>query len=154
MTEQALKTWIGALAQRVATTLSAYRVRVNCAVEVIALDCHPWNGLLELSLLTAEEIARDPALNDAREMAAWEHYNFGSRVIEWRLSDELEAFMRSSYNSAGEYRTAVADRFIGACAIACYSELVQQAVARYALTNHFRMSVSHPDDGREIYPPN
>ena len=65
-------------------------------VEAFALDCHPWNGVLDLAFLTRREAEADPSLGDPDEMAAWEHFHFAEGLAAWAPATRLAAAMRGA----------------------------------------------------------
>jgi hypothetical protein len=115
---------------------------------MLAVDCHPWNGLVGLAILTASEVAQNPALADPAEMAAWRHYDFSQELTAWQSAAVLASEMKDAYY-AGD-RPNVADAFMAACADALSSPQVAEALELLGRSNDFRLSVAHPDDGREF----
>ena len=115
------------------------------------MDCHPWHGSLGLSALTAAEVDADGLLADPAEMAAWRHHDFARGSAAWLPTAVLGSEMRVAYVSGD--RPAVAAAFLGACAAAVASEGVMDALGLFVRARGFRVSVTHPDDGREFASP-
>lgn len=115
---------------------------------MLALDCHPWNGDIGISALTATEVARDHSLADPAEMAAWRFFDFASDFECWQEVTEIVREMKTAYYS--EDRLRVVETFIGACAEAITSDVVGAALEKFALAEGFTLSVVHPDTGREF----
>jgi hypothetical protein len=118
------------------------------AVAFLAVDCHPWHGSIALAVLTAAEVAMDGLLADPDEMAAWRHHDFTQGLLSWQPVAALGREMRAVYES-GE-RPTVADAFLRACAAAVSSPQVVAALVLLERADKFRVSVAHPDDGREF----
>ena len=120
-------------------------------VVLLAVDCHPWHGAVELSILTAGEVAANPELADPAEMAAWRHYNCSAGLASWQPAGALGHQMRAAYEAA-VHPAEVAEGFMRACARAAASPDVVAASELLQRAAEFRTSVSHPDDGREFFP--
>jgi hypothetical protein len=117
-------------------------------VAILAVDCHPWHGLITLALLTAEEVQSNPLLVDPAEMAAWRHYDFTRASVAWQPVTELGREMQTAYERG--QRSDVAEAFLRACAEAVSSPLVAAALGQLSRADAFRLSVTHPDDNREF----
>ncbi len=147
--------WTTCLAKAIAATLREIGPQLR-GKPVVAFDigCFPWHGSIELSVLTAEELNADPALWDPSEVAAWDHYNFAIELPSWHPAAELGRRMANAYYSAADGgRQATVEAFLRACAAAVASPEVTQSLAALLRDPRFRVSVSHPDDGRMFYPP-
>jgi hypothetical protein len=141
--------WTARLAAAIATAVRDFAPALgNDPVALFAVDCHPWHGVIALALLTAEEVVGDPLLSDPAEMAAWHHYNFAAGLPSWQAAVELGREMRAGYEASE--RPAAANAFLGACAAAVSSREVGAALALLRRTSDFRLSVPHPDDGRDF----
>lgn len=81
-------------------------------------------------------------------MAGWRHYNFTSKLSSWRLVAELSRQMQMAYETGN--KPEVADAYLRACALAVSSLQVVEALALIKRSDDFRVSVTHPDDGREF----
>jgi hypothetical protein len=121
---------------------------VGEAVVLLAVDCHPWHGRIALAALTAAEVAADPPLADPAEMAAWRYYDFTEALSAWQPAARLGREMRAAYE-AGD-RPQVADAYLRTCARAVGSAQFTAALACLQRASGFRVSVTHPDDGREF----
>lgn len=124
----------------------------DTSVVVLAIDCFPWNGSIGLSILTSKESNADPAIMDSAESAAWRHFNFTEHLAAWKPANDLGQQMADAYYSDQDAsRGAIADEFFQACAIAAASREVGLAIESFKRDSRFRISVSHPDDGREFF---
>ncbi len=124
-------------------------------VVMLAVDCHPWDRTLGLSLLTRAEAAADALLADPAEVAAWRWFDFARDLTAWGPAAALGDEMRAAYEAddsdvASSDRPAVAAAFLRACAAALQSAQVGDALARLTRADGFRLSAAHPDDGREF----
>lgn len=148
--EEVPSDWASRLALAVAETVREFvPVLREAAVELFAIDCHPWHGTVDLAVLTANEVSADPELADPSGMAAWEYYCFSDGLIAWRPVAALGAEMRAEYEAAAS-RPTTADGFLRACAQAAVSPEVAAAIEKLNRTLSFRLTVTHPDDGREF----
>lgn len=141
--------WTPRLAEAIAGAVREFAPTLDgAAVVLLALDCHPWNGTLGLSALTAAEVKADSLLNDPAEMAAWEHYDFAACLASWQPTADLGAEMKAVYD-AGE-RPSLAAAFLSACAVAVRSPSVSAALASLTQADGFKWSITHPDSGQEF----
>ncbi len=109
--------WRRRLAELVAATLAEFRGSDYDEMEMFAVDCHPWNGILVLAFLTRSEVLDAPSLSDIAEMAAWRYYDFGAALPTWRGGvSGIESAMRRSYESVAGNRADIATRFFLECA--------------------------------------
>lgn len=115
---------------------------------MLALDCHPWHGSIGIAALTAKEVATDRALDDPAEMAAWRFFDFARDFESWQAATALGQEMKSAYDSGD--RPAVVEAFLSACAAAMTSNAVGEALEGFTRAPGFRLSVAHPDNGREF----
>ena len=111
---------------------------------MLACDCHPWHGILHLSILKEEELRVNPALNTPEEMAAWEHFHFTNAFSFW--PEEQCQKMKTLYDDA-EDKSPVVEYFLLKCA-----ELLAEASVSISLrrASNFRLCVAHPDTGYEF----
>src|SRR5262249_8657981 len=141
--------WTPKLASAIAGALREFVPRLGSEpLAMLAVDCHPWHGGLGLAALTGIEVATQSFLADPAEMAAWRYFDFARDMPSWKATSELGNQMKSAYH-VGDC-TAIADAFLHACATAITSNVVCEALAPLVRTNTFRLSVAHPDDGREF----
>jgi hypothetical protein len=125
----------------------------DTAIAMFEVGCYPWHGFVELSILTAEELNADAALNKPAEMAVWRYYNFATDLAAWVPAQVLERQMSQAYYAdEDDDRKAIADAFFRACAAAAATPEVAAAIGLLKRDAGFRISVSHPDDKREFYP--
>jgi hypothetical protein len=142
-----------ALSTLISTALGEFRTGNDDEMEMFAVDCHPWNGVVVLAFLTHAELRDAPFLSEAAEMAAWKYYDFGAVLACWRSASELGSRMRAAYEEAGAARSTVARRYFQACAEAVASKQVQDVLFTYHLAEGFKITITHPDSGEEFYPP-
>ncbi|MEZ6142795.1 MAG: hypothetical protein R3B84_19710 [Zavarzinella sp.] len=148
LNDTVLKNWTLRLSLAIAGALLELAPQVGAEpLAMLALDCHPWHGNIGIAALTAKEVA-DKAINDPAEMAAWRFFDFARDFGSWQVATVLGQEMKSAYYS-GE-RPAVVKAFFSACAIAITSSVVAEAIAGFVRVDGFRLSVAHPDDGREF----
>lgn len=141
--------WMPRLAEAIAGALWEFAPTLSGgAVALLAVDCHPWNGTLGLSALTATEAEADSLLNHSAEMAAWKHYDFAASLASWQSATGLGAEMQAAYEASE--RPALAAVFLSACAAAVHSPSVIEALAVLTQADSFRWSVTHPDSGQEF----
>lgn len=141
--------WQASLANAVAAALRELEPQLkNVSLRMLAIDCHPWNGFLGLAVLTDEDVDGDPLLDDPAEMAAWPHYDCGEGLKSWRSTQSLARAMRDAYASGD--RGAVVGAFLTACAGALASSAVGAALDDLTRGPKFRLSVAHPDTGKEF----
>jgi hypothetical protein len=143
--------WTVQLADAIAAALHEFSPRLGGEkVALLAVDCHPWHGSVDLAVLTASEVATDPLLADPAEMAAWRYHNITRELSSWEPVERLGREMQSAYESGD--RRAVAEGYLRACATAVTSTKVVAALRLLERSSGFRVSVAHPDDGREFVP--
>jgi hypothetical protein len=141
--------WIQVFSEAVAHSIRAMKRELpETLVACIAVDCHPWDGLLSLALLTAEERDADPNMASPWEMAAWHHFNFTARLPEWSMVEELALTMRRVYYASTD-NAGTADSIFTAVAIALNADVVIKSLSELRLAEGFRFSVPHPDSDRE-----
>ena len=142
--------WVARLADTIAAAVREFAPAVgDDRVALFAVDCHPWHGMLGLAVLTADEAGTDPELNNPAEMAAWRHYDFASGLAAGCAFIPLGAEMRSAYYEAGD-RPGTAVAYLRACAAAAAGPTVAAALDLFKRADGFRLSVAHPDSGREF----
>lgn len=145
--------WQNSLAKLISAALTEFRASTDDEMEMFAVDCHPWNGVIVLAFLTHSELKDAPFLSEAAEMAAWKYYDFGAGLASWQPASNLASAMRSAYEDAGEDRQDVANQFFQGCAAAVASKPVQDALSAFHQVKGFKVSIPHPDSGVEYYPP-
>jgi hypothetical protein len=140
--------WTPRLVSAIAAALREFAPKVGAEpLAMLALDCHPWHGSIGIAALTAKEVAADKALDDPAEMAAWRFFDFACDFDSWRVAGVLAQEMKSAYYSGD--RPAVVEAFFSACAAAITSDAVGGALESFTRVDGFRLSVAHPDNGRE-----
>jgi hypothetical protein len=140
--------WADRLSKAIALALSEFSAQNQEEIEVFAIDCHPWNGQVNLAILTTSEAKADPLLVDAAELAAWKHYGFESQFASWARANELCSSMRETYYRTDD-RAALTDGYLQACATAAMATVVRNGLSAFNLSERFRISVCHPDGNRE-----
>ena len=143
--------WSSDLAQFVSAALGEFKMQATEQMEEFAVDCHPWNGVVVLAFLTTSEVEESPFLAEVEEMAAWKYYDFASALSCSR--PELGSRMREFYEQEGDDKAKEAERFFVACAAAVASKPVQDMLSKYKLSKSFKITIPHPDTGKEYYPP-
>ena len=146
--------WTTQLAAAVTATLHEYGAELpDTPIAVFHVGCYPWHGAVELSLLTAEELATDPLLRAPEEVGAWQHYDFAADMESWEAATPLKRQMARDYADAPEAeRPAVVAAYVRACAEAVAAPAVSDALAALNRSQGFRSSVTHPDTHREFHP--
>src|SRR5688500_11280215 len=99
--------WTIRLAELIANALTEFRGKVKGRIECLAVDCHPWNGTLDLAILTHAEVLSDPLLATPNEMAAWKYFHFTSALTPWKHVDDLALQMQKEYENASSDRAQV-----------------------------------------------
>jgi hypothetical protein len=148
--------WIPRLASAIAGALKEFGASVLRGEPVAAFDigCFPWHGSVELSILTGAALDVDPVLAEPGEQAAWPQYNFAIGLAAWEPAAELGHRMADVYQGTGEAdRPAVVEAYLRACASAVACPQVQAALGELRRDPRFWVSVAHPDDGRQFWPP-
>jgi hypothetical protein len=141
--------WTPRLASAIAEALCEFAAKFGTEpLSILALDCHPWQGSIGIAALTAKEVAADSAFNNPAEMAAWRFFDFARDFESWQAAVALGVQMKSAYYSGD--RPAVVEAFFSACAAAISSDSVAEALKAITLVDAFRLSVAHPDNGREF----
>lgn len=145
--------WSAGLADAIAASLREFAPQLQgTAVARLQVICLPWHGQLGLAILTADEVAADPSLDDPRMTMDWQHGEFTEEVDAWDQTTPLAQAMRAVYYSSSDCPTTAA-AFLQASARAAASPTVAEAVGLLDRAEGFRISVIHPDDRREFFPP-
>jgi len=144
--------WQTDLAELISAALGEFRSKAEDEMEMFAVDCHPWNGVIVLAFLAHSELKDAPFLSEAAEMAAWKYYDFGAGLTSWQPVCEFASRMRTMYENAGENRSDVARQFLQGCAAAVASKPVQDMLSKYRLAKGFKITIPHPDTAEECYP--
>lgn len=145
--------WTARLADAIAAAVREFAPRLQgTEVALLTVTCLPWHGALSLAALTAEEVAADASLADPRATMDWLHGELAEEVEAWERTTPLAHEMRSAYDGSPD-RPAAAVAFLRACARAAATPAVTEAVGLLPRSDEFRVSVPHPDDGREFFPP-
>ena len=145
--------WINDVADFFSNALQEFQSQANDEMEVFAVDCHPWNGVLVLAFLTHSEVEESPFLAEVGEMAAWRNYDFASGLSCLQRASDLGSQMRDVYEQAGEDRSRVGERFLEGCAAAVAAKRVQEVLSKYKLSCSFKITIPHPDSEKDYYPP-
>jgi hypothetical protein len=144
--------WTARLADAIAASLREFAPQLQGSeVVLLQVTCLPWHGLLGLAILTAEEFAEDARLADPRRTMDWQHGEFTEEVEAWGPTAALAQEMRAAYYGSSDC-PAAALAFLRACARAAAAATVVKAVSLLERADGFRVSVPHPDDGREFFP--
>jgi hypothetical protein len=141
--------WTPRLVSAIAAALREFAPQVAAErLAILALYCHPWHGSIGIAALTAKEVTSDKALDDPAEMAAWRFFDFARDFDSWQVTTVLAQEMKSAYYSRD--RPEVVEAFFRACAAAITSDAVAEALEGFTRVDGFRLSVAHPDNGREF----
>jgi hypothetical protein len=145
--------WTTQLADAIAAAVREYAPRLQGAeVALLTVTCLPWHGALSLAVLTAEELDADPGLANPRTTMDWQHGELVEEIESWGRTTPLAQEMRAAYYDSTD-RPAAAVEFLRACARAAASPAVAEAMGLFPRAGGFWISVPHPDDGREYFPP-
>jgi hypothetical protein len=145
--------WTAHFADAIAASLREFAPQLrDTAVVLLQVTCLPWHGLLGLAILTAEELAEDASLADPMRTMEWRYGEFTEEVEAWRQTTPLAQEMRAAYCGSSDC-PAAALAFLRACARAAATSAVAEAVSLMERADGFRISVPHPDDRREFFPP-
>lgn len=117
---------------------------------MFAVDCHPWNGMLGLSLLTKGEAEENHFLFDPEEMAAWRFFQFSKSDPSWGSAKALAEHMRMDYECSGD-KTGLAEKYFDACVETIRDPLVKLEIRKLNITEDFKVSVANPDSGKEYF---
>lgn len=143
--------WQSELARLIALCLAEWhKNNQNIEIAMFCVDCHPWNGLLNLSILTQAELDQDQLLADTDEMAAWKHFAFSAGYEVWAFSKDLGIAMQHEYNLSTNL-FATSEKYFYACASAVAGELVLTQLANMTQSSSFKISVTNPDSHKEYY---
>ena len=145
--------WIAQLKSVIADTIREFSPRIRgTPIILLVVDCFPWHGSIELSILTLEESVSDPALMDLNDIAAWRHYNFADKLASWQSVKLLGRQMADAYYATtNEGRHSIADVFSRECAVALASAEVVQAIQSLTCASGFQAFVPQPDDRGEFH---
>ena len=119
------------------------------AIRALAIDCHPWNGVLELCLLT------DKDKNGITDMAEWKYFQFtdpqmgGGWVQARPLKKLMQRYWEESVDSGLASETT--EVIMRACAVALRSKPVEQALKLFRRSVDFELWLADPDDPTQNY---
>ena len=133
--------WVEELSRAMQASLAEFGMPSE-EIHTLAVDLAPWNGHLQLSLLTRIEAKADPALGASEEMAAWENFAFSESLHGWKAVEELARLMHDAYADSAD-PPAVARAYFDACA--------QALAVAFPLPCSFQVLLAHPDTGEEFY---
>jgi hypothetical protein len=117
---------------------------------MMAVDCHPWDGVVEISFLTDDEFDQDPFLLDPEEMAAWKYYHISKESSKHDLLNGVALKMKNEYfasSSKSEYADAVFEMI----SETLKSPGVSQLVGSFKTRKGLKVSVANPDNAKEYY---
>lgn len=120
-------------------------------LEMLSIDFHPWNGLLEYSILTQVEADEDPLLKDSEEMAAWKLFHVSNRSDIWKeQSSEIAYVLKISYEKT-ENKKEMLESEYKEIVSAMQSKAVISSLSELNLSETFQISVANLDSGDEYY---
>lgn len=109
------------------------------------MGCHPWQGYLEPSFLTVQELF-DEAKYGKWAVGDWRLYNFTQTWKSgWPQASSLEQWMAQQYAESND-PSATAEEFFVACAKAITSEHVMSELRQYKLAPDFEVAVFKTDE--------
>lgn len=117
---------------------------------MFAVDCHSWNGLLELSFLTTGEAEENHVLFDPEEMAAWRFFQFSKDYTSWGSAKALAEHMRMDYEGSVD-KAGLSEKYFNAFVEAIRDPLVKLEIEKLNITEDFKVSVANPDSGKEYF---
>lgn len=145
------QTWKDNFAQILIDTLMKLHESIgNIPLSMIAIDCHPWHGGLYLAILQFSEVNCDPNLANLDEMAAWQMYDCAQSLSQWQPINKLAQKMGDDYSQATISKAIIAENYFQACADVLSSDKVSTIIQKFQLQDNFRISVAHPDHGKEF----
>lgn len=150
---QTIEDWSSRLAAAMARAVREFVATTGFAAEVAVFDvgCFPWQGTIELSLLTRAALVAEPRLLGRSEIAAWPHYHFAADLPAWAVAHELGAEMKAVYLQAeGPARAEATAAFLRACVRATEHADVVAALQALRRSPAFRVQVFHPDTGHDF----
>lgn len=126
-------------------------------VKILAIDCHPWNGVFELCFL----VEGDPA--DKEYIGDWQFFQFtyNDSAGGWPAAQEIRKFIKDEWdlcfskvenigldetNAERAKAKIVSDKIFKACAVALKSENVKLALSDYKTSSDFEFFIGNPDD--------
>jgi len=137
------------LAGHIALALERFAPRLGReAVSVLAMDCHPWHGVLELSVLLASEADEDEGLRSDGEQASWRCFQFtrdAAAQAQWKDVTSIAERFRTHYDGALDRKTAARDAFV-CCARALVHPNARRAIESLRRSADFVEWVVDPDD--------
>ncbi len=142
--------WTASLTKLIVLAVKEFQDSVKPdPIVMFDLGCYPWNGLLELSALTAAELKHTQILNDAHEIAAWRFYNFSRQLFSWTEAAKLGAQMKAVYEAEPD-RNLVTTQFLKLCEKAILVPSVIESIEQLNPNEQVRISIIHPDTGEDF----
>lgn len=143
--------WENKLADVLSSSLAIFRNENEDEMEMFAVDCHPWNGIIALAFLTHSELKDAPYLSEASEIAAWKNYNFTAKLETSESLSTVGLEMRTEYETSGGDKSSIVKLFLRSCAAAVASKKVQDVLSTYRLSGSFKITIPHPDSNEEYF---
>lgn len=140
--------WVNRLAEVMARVIREMAVRLEGQMVVyLNISCFAWYGLIEISLLTTEELDQDPTLGTPDTVGIWQYYALYRVCNSWDKLEEIGKEIRSVYQAANEDTyDLVADKFVQICFTAAQSQVVESALKTLTRDSRFQVWVFHPDE--------
>ncbi len=140
--------WRNRLEKRIVQALAHFRPQMNEPMRMFSVDCHPWHGRIGLAFLSEKAAEVEPFLNDAEEMAGWDHFNFADKDF---FFETVGREMWETYDQASPDHDKIAIEFLRQVAQAVASDGVQEKLKTFRQARHFKITITHPDTGREFF---
>lgn len=119
---------------------------------MLAVDCHPWDGILEISLLTEVEKDKDLLLYDVDEMAAWKYFQVSRESSERVGLDAISKSIKTLYSGSMD-KVGCVDFIFDTIAKAVGSDNFEATLRSVLGSDVIKISVANPDNGKEYFSP-
>ena len=119
---------------------------------MLAVDCHPWDGILEISLLTEVEKDKDLLLYDVDEMAAWKYFQVSRESSERVGLDAISKSIKTLYSGSMD-KVGSVDFIFDTIAKAVGSDNFEATLRSVLGSDGIKISVANPDNGKEYFSP-
>ena len=146
-----IQDWTNKISVSIAKVLSSWSFdNPHERILILGIDCHPWNGFINLSVLTEQEAIDSPFLKTTEEMASWKHYDFSSKYSSWNDTNQLSSHMKGDYASSSNIEDC-ANKYFMACVKSMKIDIVKKEISKLNTATTFAISVAHPDTSYEFY---
>jgi len=139
--------WVNRLAEVFAKIIREMAVQLEGQTVVyLDISCFAWHGLINLSLLTAEELDNNPTIGTRAEVAVWRFFACDEPSKSWSSLGEIGHEMRLIYEAENEKCAEIATKFVQICATVAQSQTVESALKNLTRDSRFQVWVFHPDE--------